>query len=121
MRRTSSRQPASKRRKLEEKPFARIATVIDKSLQPYNINKQTAVVHIDGEPSQQKSRARMIRSTRHATALNELDKQVTRTLARSRAPSSRLYKRAKDLYRPTRDMLLEIENGLRLLGWNVHT
>lgn len=99
--------------------YERIAADIDERLKVY-LDKGKTTIHIDGHPSEQKSRERYTRQAQLNCELEKLKVKVQKRFAEGkRASPARFYRKCRDLYRPNPPAIREIITGLKTLGWSV--
>ncbi|KAF9946062.1 hypothetical protein BGZ65_010112, partial [Modicella reniformis] len=85
---------------------------------PY-LDKKRTTIHIDGEPSIQKSNERKHRQEQLDTQLEKLTKQTTDFCERKRGSPAKLFRKCRDVYRPPPCAISNIAEGLRVMGWEV--
>lgn len=83
------------------------------------LDKKRTTIHIDGQPSIQKSSERKSRQARLEKDLKKLKEQVEGLCQKKHGSPAKLFRKCRDLYRPPRSAIDAIAEGLKDLGWNV--
>ncbi|KAF9344550.1 hypothetical protein BGX34_005554, partial [Mortierella sp. NVP85] len=102
----------------ESRSFSHVAVTLDKRL-AVHLDKEMTVIHIDGEPSIQKSAERKSRQERLNKDLAKLKDQVAKLCERKHGSPAKLFRKCRDLYRPPPSDIDGIEKSLKDLGWTV--
>lgn len=83
------------------------------------LDKARTTIHIDGEPSMEKSEERKSRQERLDKDIAKLTDSIKSFSQRKRGSPASLFRKCRNAFRLPRSVLDEIANGLRDLGWNI--
>lgn len=78
------------------------------------------MIHLDGQPSEQKSVGRSRRSLTITKSINSMTREVDQITSDEKNRNSTIYKKLESSYRPPPSIWMQILDELRKLGWDAH-